>query len=91
MRVVSPDDELLSTIQTAIEVCLSVDAKDYEVSEKDPRAPNATGFAAGRAPSRPGAHDGMQLVPPVMPLGNVELLPGRMNVGGQGALRTQST
>ena len=28
-------DELLSNIQEAIEVCLSVDAKDYEVSEKD--------------------------------------------------------
>lgn len=28
-------DELLSNIQEAIEVCLSVDTKDYEVSEKD--------------------------------------------------------
>lgn len=28
-------EELLSNIQEAIEVCLSVDAKDYEVSEKD--------------------------------------------------------
>lgn len=28
-------DELLSNIQEAIEVCLSVDTKDYEVLEKD--------------------------------------------------------
>ncbi len=28
-------DELLSNIQEAIEVCLSVDAKDYEISDKD--------------------------------------------------------
>ena len=28
-------DELLSNIQEAIEVCLSVDAKDYEISDKN--------------------------------------------------------
>ncbi len=28
-------DELLSNIQEAVEACLSVDAKDYETSDKD--------------------------------------------------------
>lgn len=28
-------DEILSNIQEAVEACLSVDAKDYETSDKD--------------------------------------------------------